>query len=130
MLRVLILGAAVFTALFAITTVSPILEGSIEMEPFVASVQAGIPELTEEALPSGTSLACIISAHPSNISRGQSANVAWGSTNASSAELSGTGAVPLQSGIGVSPLRSSTYTLTVRSSSGGFSFCKTTITVR
>ena len=46
MLRVLILGAAVFTALFAITTVSPILEGSIEMEPFVASVQAGISELT------------------------------------------------------------------------------------
>src|SRR3990167_7015170 len=66
---------------------------------------------------------CIISVNPDVISRGESANLAWGSQNASSATLSGTGPVPTQGGVSVSPIQTTTYTLTVGGSSGQSSSC-------
>lgn len=69
---------------------------------------------------------CIISVNPDVIERGDSANLAWGSQNASSATLSGVGAVPTQGGISVSPVQTTTYTLTV----GGSSRRSNTCTVR
>ena len=66
---------------------------------------------------------CLISVNPDVISRGESANLAWGSQNASSATLSGTGPVPTQGGVSVSPIQTTTYTLTVGGSSGQSSSC-------
>ena len=129
MLRVLILGSAAAAVLCGIVVVSPILEGSIELEPFVASVESAVPQFTDAAA-GETAPSCIISAHPEVISGGQSSNIAWGSENAVAASFSGTGPVPVQSGISVSPSSSITYTLTVRSSSGRFAYCATRVIVR
>ena len=76
------------------------------------------------ALPS-----CVISAHPRAISRGQSASLAWVSSNAQSATLSGIGAVSTTGGTFVSPQTSTTYTLTVRDSLGRTGTCAAQISV-
>ena len=70
------------------------------------------------ALPS-----CVISAHPTTISRGQSASLAWVSSNAQSATLSGVGAVSTTGGTFVNPQSSTTYTLTVRDPLGRTGTC-------
>ena len=72
---------------------------------------------------------CVISAHPSSISRGQNASLAWVSSNAQSASLSGHGAVSLTGGTFISPQTSTTYTLTVRDSQGRSGTCTTQIGV-
>ncbi len=73
---------------------------------------------------------CIISANPDVITRGQFANIAWGSQNASSASLSGVGTVSTQGGISVSPIQTTTYTLTVAGSSGKSNSCTARVLVR
>src|SRR3989344_6799763 len=73
---------------------------------------------------------CIISVNPGVIRRGQSANLAWGSQNAGSASLSGTGPVPTQGGISVSPTQTTTYTLAVGGSSGQSNSCSVRLTVQ
>ena len=126
MFRVLVLGASALVVLVTIVTVSPILDGSIELEPFVASVQESIPQEVEvQPAPS-----CIISAHPAVISRGEEASIAWGSENAISASLSLVGAVPPRGGIYVKPLITGDYVLSVLSSTGEWSYCTTAIIVR
>ncbi len=66
---------------------------------------------------------CMISAYPSSIHSGQSASLAWSSQNASSAYLSGVGAVAAQGGTYVAPRQTTTYTLTVYSGQGGSGAC-------
>ena len=73
--------------------------------------------------------ACVISAYPSAIRRGQTANLAWGSQNASSATLSGVGAVATRGGRYVAPQQSSVYTLTVYGPQGRSTTCTAHITV-
>jgi hypothetical protein len=73
---------------------------------------------------------CIISANPDIITAGQSANIAWGSQNASSASISGVGAVPTQGGISVSPIQTTTYTLAVANSNNQSNTCATRVVVR
>src|SRR3989344_6532511 len=124
MLRVLILGASALIVLVAIVTVSPILDGSIEVQPFVASVQASIPqEMSEEKVQPPPS--CIISAHPNSISRGEEASIAWGSEHANSAAFSNGEDVPLQGGLFVRPITTRDYMLSVFSPSGEWSYCTT-----
>jgi len=72
---------------------------------------------------------CIISANPSVIARGEGANLAWGSNNASGATLSGVGAVPPSGGTHIAPSQSTTYTLAVFNSSGRSNSCATQVTV-
>ena len=80
--------------------------------------------------PVSSAPSCIISVNPGVISRGESANLAWGSQNAGSASLSGTGPVPTQGGISVSPTQTTTYTLAVGGSSGQSNSCSVRLTVQ
>ena len=73
---------------------------------------------------------CIISAYPDVITRGNSANLAWGSENASRATLSGTGSVNVRGGIYVKPTQTSDYTLTVYNAEGRPNSCTARILVR
>ncbi len=71
---------------------------------------------------------CAIYANPSNIQNGGSSTLTWSSNNATSASLSGIGAVGLSGSTSVSPSGTTTYTLTV-TGQGGTVNCQTTITV-
>ena len=71
---------------------------------------------------------CIISAHPDSIRRGETTSLAWGSNNASSALLSGVGAVAVNGGMYIAPQQSATYTLTVYGS-GRSNSCATQVGV-
>ncbi len=73
---------------------------------------------------------CIISANPDTITRGQTANIAWGTQNALSANLNGAGTVPLQGGLSVGPSQSTTYSLTVTGSNNQTKTCAVQLTVR
>lgn len=73
---------------------------------------------------------CILSAHPSVVSRGETVNIAWGSENGASATLSGFGQVPLRGGVTATPVNSTSYTLSVRSYGGQVTNCGTMVTVR
>ena len=60
-----------------------------------------------------------ISASPATIFKGGSSTLTWSSTGATSAYINqGTGSVPLNGSLSVSPARTTTYTVTVRNSSG------------
>ncbi len=131
MFRVLILGVTVSVVLIGIIVVSPILDGSIEGESFVAAIQAITPQQSPQIKPRPAIVpSCIISAHPSVISRGEEASIAWRAESAVSASLSGVGDVPLRGGFFVGPLMTGDYVLSVLSSTGEWSFCTTAITVR
>lgn len=119
MARVLILSLAVVCVFFGLSTVMPILEGT-EGERQVAVVVGAFKN----------SPSCIISSHPNAISLGESAGIAWGSEHASLAQLSDAGEVSLQGGMFVTPLNTTTYTLTVSAPTGEVSSCNTVITVR
>ncbi|MBV9159386.1 MAG: hypothetical protein JO019_02185 [Candidatus Kaiserbacteria bacterium] len=71
---------------------------------------------------------CMISAYPADISHGQSANLAWNSSNASSATLSGIGPVAPSGGTMIAPTQTASFTLTV-SGNGRSGSCSTRITV-
>lgn len=78
-------------------------------------------------------LTCLISTNPVTIQRGQSAQLAWGSTGASSAKLTGPGgtaAVPTSGAITVTPSVSTSYTIAVRDSFGNTQSCTTGILVQ
>lgn len=73
---------------------------------------------------------CSISANPSSIQSGDSSNLFWSSTNATSASINkGIGSVPTHGSRGVSPNVTKIYTLTVYGP-GGTANCQTTITVQ
>ncbi len=72
---------------------------------------------------------CVISAHPSTISRGGRASLAWVSNNAQSAALSGAGAVSLTGGTFIEPQTATTYTLTVRDSFGRYNTCSAQVAI-
>ena len=72
---------------------------------------------------------CTLSANPMVISPGQSSTLSWSSTNAVSAFLSSIGAVAPYGSLSVNPTISTTYTLTVTSSSGQTAICQTAISV-
>ena len=72
---------------------------------------------------------CIISAYPSVIHRGASTSLAWGSQSASSALLSGVGAVAPRGGMYIAPQQSTTYTLTVYGKNNRSSTCAVYVTV-
>lgn len=72
---------------------------------------------------------CVLSANPSAVREGQSTSIAWFSENATSAYLSGVGAVPLSSGFTAVPERSTTYTLTVYGTGGVSNHCSTQVRV-
>ena len=72
---------------------------------------------------------CAISANPNVVRVGQSANLAWGSQNSSSASLSGIGAVSTNGGTQVAPRQTTTYSLTVSGPQGGSVTCTTQIGV-
>lgn len=80
--------------------------------------------------PSSATPFCIISAHPEQIARGATSSLAWGSNNASSALLSGVGAVSVNGGMYVAPAESTTYTLTVFGSQGRSDMCTARVTVQ
>ena len=72
---------------------------------------------------------CVISAYPSSIKKGDSSTLAWSSNNATSAVINrGIGSVALNGSMSVSPLVTTTYTMTV-TGSGGTANCQTTIYV-
>lgn len=73
---------------------------------------------------------CQISANPSMINRGETSNLAWVSTNATEAALSGVGTVPVQSGRVVSPSTDTTFTLRVRNAANLTATCSAQIDVR
>jgi hypothetical protein len=78
-------------------------------------------------------LTCLISTNPVTIQRGQSAQLAWGSTGASNAKLTGPGgtaAVPTSGGITITPSVSTSYTIAVRDSFGNTQSCTTGILVQ
>ena len=73
---------------------------------------------------------CAISANPSNIQYGGSTTLAWTSTNATSATLSGIGSVGTNgSHVANGIVTTTTYTLTVYGP-GGSKNCQTTVTVQ
>lgn len=72
---------------------------------------------------------CVISAHPSEIKKGESTNISWGSENAASATLSDQGPVQTIGGATLSPTKSTTYTLTVTSIAGDPVSCDTAVKV-
>src|SRR5580698_4235770 len=59
-----------------------------------------------------------ITINPSDINQGQSATLSWSTTNATSASISGIGAVGLNGSQSVSPYSSTTYTLTAQGAGG------------
>jgi peptidoglycan-associated lipoprotein len=59
-----------------------------------------------------------ITVNPSVIDQGQSATLAWKTTNATEASIEGIGSVALNSSQSVSPTRSATYTLTAKGPGG------------
>ncbi len=71
---------------------------------------------------------CTISANPTSIQNGQSSVVSWTSNNATSASLTGFGAVSTGGSVQVSPTQTTTYTLTV-TGPGGTANCNTTVVV-
>ena len=153
MLRVLIFGFASLVVFTGLVKISPLLDNNISGDLLIStSVQAdpawlnsSVPpnttpaeEEVQEELPADTAsfvgedpsrLSCIISSNPSTISRGESTSIAWGSENASFASLSDTGTVSPQGGMFVSPIETTSYTLTVYRSDSESSSCKTEITV-
>ncbi|MBI4128560.1 MAG: hypothetical protein HY460_00790 [Parcubacteria group bacterium] len=79
--------------------------------------------------PQNVTPSCIISAHPEEISLGENTSLAWGSNDASSALLSGIGAVPINGGLYVAPQETTTYSLTVFGSGNRSSSCSARVTV-
>lgn len=82
---------------------------------------------------SASPLTCLISTNPVTVQRGQSAQLAWGSTGAASAKLTGPGgtaAVPTSGGITITPSVSTNYTIAVRDSFGNTQSCTTGILVQ
>lgn len=73
---------------------------------------------------------CSISAHPQEIERGASTNLAWVSQNATYAVLANVGTVPLSNGRTVTPSQTTNYFLTVYSENGKTGSCSTTVLVR
>lgn len=78
-------------------------------------------------------MTCLISTNPVIIYQGQSATLAWGSTNAVSATLSGggsQGAVPVSGAITITPHISTNYTIALRDGAGNTQSCTTGIIVQ
>ena len=127
MSRVLVLCAAILVALASIVTVAPILEDDAS-DRYVASVQTGVSsQFTKEP---SLSPSCALSAHPSEIVQGGEVSIAWGSENAVSAILSEIGEVPVHGGLFVRPETTRDYLLSVRSQSGEWASCTTSVIVR
>lgn len=72
---------------------------------------------------------CVISAHPSTIHEGESIKLSWGAQNTEHAVLEGHGGVPAMGGIELTPVKTTTYTLTVQSEFGDSAACDTEVTV-
>lgn len=139
MFRVSVLTLAILVVFAGIVNVFPLLESEVDsgvssvataLVPLPAlsgseePLREGIAESADESRPS-----CIISGEPANIVRGGRASIAWGSKNADTAWLSHVGSVLPRGGVYVSPDRSTSYTLTVRSPDGRFGYCGTWVTV-
>ncbi len=89
-------------------------------------VSGGMPPSGTGGVPPTVSL----SASPTSIERGQSATLRWSSTNATSASITpGIGTVPASGSRRVSPTRTTTYQITVRSADGQTASASTTVTV-
>ena len=103
--------------------------GSLSAVPVIrgGDVSSGMP-------PSGTGGApptVRLSAAPTSIERGQSADLRWSSTNAISASITpGVGTVLTSGSRRVSPTRTTTYRITVRGADGQTSSASTTVTVK
>jgi hypothetical protein len=72
---------------------------------------------------------CTIYANPTSIQQGQSSTLTWTSQNAQSAQLSSVGSVGVYGSMSVTPYQSTTYTLTVWSSTGQQATCTAYIQV-
>ena len=102
--------------------------GSLSAVPVIrgGDVSGGMP-------PSGTGGApptVRLSASPTSIERGQSSTLTWSSANATSASITpGIGTVPTSGSRRVSPTRTTTYRITVRSADGQTAAASTTVTV-
>lgn len=73
---------------------------------------------------------CQISINPTKIKKGETANLAWVSTNATEAALAGFGTVPVQSGRVVSPSADTTFTLSVKNAANRTATCSVKIDVQ
>lgn len=82
-----------------------------------------------ETTQSGGAPSCVMSLNPDTIHAGESSSLAWGSLNATSANLSGRGAVEVQGGLTVRPTQSTTYTLTVFGPGGQSTNCVSRLNV-
>lgn len=116
MFRILLFSTAVVAVISGLSVVLPILEEG-DLPPQVAVVVAARPP------------SCVISVHPTTISPGESASLGWVAENASSAELTELGSVPLKGGEFVAPAYSTTYVLTVSSEIGESAICTASLEV-
>lgn len=76
-----------------------------------------------------TTPSCTIGASLPSVTLGNSSLLTWSTTNASSASLTGAGAVALSGSQNETPNTTSAYTLTVTSSTGTIASCSVTVTV-
>ncbi len=118
MFRVFIFGFAVLVVFTGMVKVLPILEGTPGERQMAAVVQA--QNITPE---------CTISAESPSITAGEEVSVAWVSRKAATALLFGVGAVPVEGGMFVAPLESTTLALVVYSMTGQVATCTTEIVV-
>jgi hypothetical protein len=72
---------------------------------------------------------CTIYANPTSITQGQSSTLTWNSQNAVSAQLSSSGSVATNGSMTVWPQYTTTYTLTVMSSTGQSATCTAIVNV-
>ena len=102
--------------------------GSLSAVPAIrgGEVSGGTPPSSTGGAPPTVGL----SASPTSVERGQSATLRWSSTNAASASITpGIGNVPTSGSRRVSPTRTTTYRITVRSSDGQTALDTATVTV-
>ena len=102
--------------------------GSLSAVPVIrgGDVSGGMPPSGTGGAPPTVSL----SASPTSVERGQSATLRWSSTNATSASITpGIGTVPTSGSRRVSPTRTTSYRITVRSADGQTASASATVTV-
>ena len=102
--------------------------GSLSAVPVIrgGDVSGGMPPSGTGGAPPTVSL----SASPMSVERGQSATLRWSSTNATSASITpGIGTVPTSGSRRISPTRTTTYRITVRSADGQTASASATVTV-
>ena len=90
-----------------------------------SSCIAQVSVLTAQTAPT-----CVLSVHPDSIRRGETANLAWLTENAASAQLSGFGAVPQSGGRVIAPSQTTTYSMTVQNANGQSGSCTAQLSVQ